>query len=73
MVMSGVHSYCLLDVIQPTAAEDVIDDIWEELDKDSETRCPNPSSFLITKSGFQKFQRKLQTRIFRLQPSLERI
>ncbi|KAF8533659.1 hypothetical protein BDD12DRAFT_809987 [Trichophaea hybrida] len=35
-------------------AEDMIDDIGEELDHDADTRYPNPSNFPTT-TGFQKF------------------
>jgi hypothetical protein len=43
----------------------MIDDIGEESDDDGETGCPNPRIFQMTKTGFQMFERKLQTRIIR--------
>jgi hypothetical protein len=44
----------------------MIDDIREESDDDDgETRHPNPRSFLTTKTGFQKFEQKLQKKIIR--------
>jgi len=49
----------------------MIDKIGEESDDDGETRHPNPRSFPTTKTGFQKFERKLQNRIVRQQRSLE--
>ena len=69
--MRGGHSYLPLDDIFPPPAEDMIDDIGEESDDDGVTRCPNPRSFPTMKTGFQKFQRKLQTRIIRQQQYLE--
>jgi hypothetical protein len=49
----------------------MIDDIGEESDDDRETRRPNPRSFPTTKTGFQKFELKLQKRIIRQQRYLE--
>jgi len=71
MPMRGGRSYLPLDDILPRPAEDMIDDIGEESDDDGETRRPNPRSFLTTKTGFQKLQRKLQKRIIRQQRYLE--
>jgi hypothetical protein len=69
--MRGGRSYLPLDDILPPPAEDMIDDIGEESDDDGETRRPNPRSFPTTKTGFQKFERKLQKRIIRQQRYLE--
>jgi len=71
MPMRGGRSYLPLNDILPPPAEDMIDDIGEESDDDGETRCPNPRSFLTTKTGFQKFEWKLQKRIIRQQRYLE--
>jgi len=49
----------------------MIDNIREESDDNGETQRPNPRSFPTTKTGFQKFERKLQNRIVRQQRSLE--
>jgi len=68
--MGGGRSYLPLDGIVPPPAEDMIDDIGEESD-DGETRCPNPRSISTTKTGFQKFERKLQKRFIRQQRYLE--
>jgi hypothetical protein len=65
--MLGGRSYLPLDDILPPPAEDMIDDIGEESDDDGETRRPNPRSFPTTKTGFEKFERKLQKRIIRQQ------
>jgi len=65
--MHGGRSYLPLDDIFPPPAEDMIDDIGEELHDDGEKRRPNPRSFPTTKTGFQKFERKLQKRIIRQQ------
>jgi len=64
--MCGGHSYLPLDDIIPPPAKDMIDDIREESDDDGETWRPNPRSFLTTKTGFQKFEQKLQKMITRL-------
>jgi len=69
--MRGGHSYLPLDDILPPPTEDMIDDIGEESDDDREMRRPNPRSFPTTKTGFQKFERKLQKRIIRQQQYLE--
>jgi len=61
--MHGGRSYRPLDDILPPTAKDMIDDIWEESGDHGEMRCPNPKSFLTTKRGFEKFQRKLQRMI----------
>ena len=58
--MRGGRTYLPLDDILPAPAEDMVDDIGEESDDDCETRRPNPRSFPTTKTGFQKFERKLQ-------------
>jgi len=65
--MRGGRSYLPLDDILPPPAEDMIDNIGEESDDDGEMRRPNPRSFPTTKTGFQKFERKLQKRIIRQQ------
>ena len=69
--MRGGRSYLPLDDILPPPAEDMINDIGEESDDEGETRRPNPRSFSTTKTGFQKFERKLQMRIIRKQRYLE--
>jgi hypothetical protein len=53
MPMGGGCSHLPLDDILPLPAEDMIDNIGEESDDDSETRCPNSRSFPTTKTGFQ--------------------
>jgi len=69
--MRGGHSYIPLDDILPPPAEDMIDDIGEQSADDGGTWRPNPRSFPTTKTGFQKFERKLQKRIIRQQRYLE--
>jgi len=69
--LRGGRSYFPLDDILPPPAEDIIDDIGEESDDDGETQRPNPRSFPTTKTGFQKFERKLQKWIIRQQRYLE--
>jgi len=71
--MRGGRSYLPLDDILPPPAEDMIDDIGEELDDEGETRHQNPRSFPTTKTGSQKFERKLQQMIIRQQWYLEMI
>ena len=65
MPMRGGHSYLPLDDIIPPPAYDMIDVIGEESDDDGETRRPNPRSLPTTKTGFEKFERKVQKRIIR--------
>jgi hypothetical protein len=60
-----------LDHIHPPPAEDMIDYMGEELDDDCEMRCPNPRSFLMMNTGFQKFEPKLHRRIISQQRYLE--
>jgi len=69
--MRGGRSYLPLDDILPPPAEDMIDDIREESDNDGDTRRRNPRSFPTMKTGFKKFERKLQKRIIRQQQYLE--
>jgi len=69
--MCGGRSHLPLDDILPPPAEDMIDDIGEESDDVGETLHPNPRSFPTTKTGIQKFERKLQKRIIRQQRYLE--
>jgi len=69
--MHAGRSYLRLDGILLPPAEDMINDITEELDDDRKTRRPNPTSFLMMKTDFLMFQRKLQTRIIRQQWYLE--
>jgi hypothetical protein len=71
MRMCGGHSYLPLDNILPPPTEDMIDNIREELDDDGVTLHLNPRSFPMTKTGFQKFERKLQKSIIRQQRYLE--
>ena len=59
------------DYILPPPADNMINDIREESDDDDETRHLNPRSFPRTKSGFQKFERKLQKMIIKEQQYLE--
>jgi len=61
--MRGGRSYHPQDDIFPPPAEDMINDIGEELEDDGETRRPNPCSSLMTKTALQKFELKLQKRI----------
>jgi len=68
---SGGRSYFPLDDILRPPAEDMIENIGEELDDDGETWRPYPNSFPRTKTGFQKFQRKLQKRIIGQQRHLK--
>jgi len=65
--MRGGRSYLPLDDILPPPAEDMIDDIGEESDDDGETWRPNARSFPTTKTGFEKFEWKLEKRIIRQQ------
>jgi len=69
--MRGGRNYLPVDDILPPSAKDMIDDIGEELDDVGETRHPNPRSFPTMKSGFQKFERKLQKRIIGQQRFVE--
>jgi len=46
-----------MDEILPAGTEDMIDNVGEASDDAGETRRPNPRSFLMTKTGFQKFER----------------
>ncbi|KAF8544586.1 hypothetical protein BDD12DRAFT_872549 [Trichophaea hybrida] len=58
--MRGGRSYLPVDDILPPPADNMIDNIGEKSDDDAEMQHPNPRSFLTTKTGFQKFERKLQ-------------
>jgi len=69
--MRGGRSDLPLDDILQPPAEDMIDNIGEELDDGGETPRPNLGCFLTKKSGFQKFERNLQKRIIRQQRYLE--
>jgi len=69
--MRGGRSYLHLDAILPPPAEDMIDDIGQDSVDAGETQCPQPVSFPMTKTGFQKFERKLQKRIITRQQYLE--
>jgi len=69
--MRGGCSCLPLDDILRTPDVDMTDDIREELDDDGGTLRTNPRSFQTMKTGFQKFQRKLQKRIIRQQRYLE--
>ena len=69
--MCGGCSYHPLNDILPPPAENMIDDIGAESDDDGGTCRPNPKSFLMVKTGFQKFEGKLQTRTIRQQQYLE--
>jgi len=71
MAMCIVSNYLWLDDILPPPAEDMIHNTGEESDDDVETRCPNPTSFPMTKTGFQKYESKLQKTIFRQRRYLE--
>ena len=63
--LRGDRSYLPQDDRFPPAAKDMINYIGEQLDVAAETHRPNPSRFLMTKTGFQKLPRKLQGRILR--------
>jgi len=71
MPMPGGRSYLLVDDILPPPAEDMIDDSREESDDDGETQRANHRSFPTSKTGFQKFEQRLQTRNIRQQQYLE--
>jgi len=71
MPMHGGPSYLLLDDILPPPAEDMINDIGDEPDDDTERRHPDPGSFPMTKTGFQQFKMNLQRRIITQQQYLE--
>jgi hypothetical protein len=60
-------SYILLDNIFRSPAEVMIDDTGEQSDEAGDTWRKNPQSFQTTKTGFQKFERKLQKSIIRPQ------
>jgi len=64
--ISGGCSYFALYDILPPPAEDMIEDMGEEVDDDDEMWRLNARSFTMTKTRYQKFQRKLQNRIVRL-------
>jgi hypothetical protein len=59
------HCYLPLDDILSPRAEDMIDNIGEESHADGEMQGPNPRSFPTMKTGFQKFELKLQKSIIR--------
>lgn len=65
--MRGGHSYVPLDDIFITAAEDMTNDIGEELVDNAEICRPNPRMFPATITSFQKFERKHERRIIRQQ------
>jgi len=69
--MHGGHSYLPLDHIVPPPAEEMINDIGEESDGDTEMRRPNPRCFPTTKTGFHKFKQKPHRKIIRQQRYLE--
>jgi len=69
--LRGGRSYVPLDVILPPPAKDMICDIEEVSHDGGVTRHPNPRSFPTTKTGFQKFEWKVQKRIFGMQRYLE--
>jgi len=65
--MDAGCSYLPLDDILPPPAEDIIENIREKLDHDGEMWRPNLRIFHTTKTGFQKFEQKLQKKIIRRQ------
>jgi len=65
MPMRGGPSYLPLNDILPPPAEDMIDDIGEDMDDDGEMRRPNPRTISMTKPGFQKFDWNLEKRMIR--------
>ena len=67
----GFCSYLHVDDMLPPPAEDMLDNIWEESDDDSETWRPYPRSVPMMNRDFQKFEPKLQKRILRQQPDFE--
>jgi len=69
--MRGDRSYLPLDDILPPPAENMIDDTGEESDDNGVMQRPAPRSFPTSKTGFQKFEQKLQKRIIRQQGDLE--
>jgi len=70
-VKRGGCSYLPLDDILLPPTEDMIDDIRDESDDDSDMRRPNPRRFLTTKPGFHNFKWKFQKSIIRQQWYLE--
>jgi len=73
MCKGGGLSNHPLDVILHPAAKDMINDIGEGSDDDTETWRPNPRSVMTTKSDFQQVVRQLQRSIMRQQRYLEDI
>jgi len=61
--MCGDHRYHYLDVIISLPAEDMIDNIEEEVVNDTEIWHTNRSSFLIMSTGFPKFDMMVRRRI----------
>jgi hypothetical protein len=64
--MRCVHSYHLLDNLIPPPAEDMIENIGEKSEDDSEMEHLNPRSFLIVNTDFQQCYVKLQWSLIRL-------
>jgi hypothetical protein len=69
--MHGGRSYFPLDDILLHAAEHMIDDNEEESDDHGENVRPNPRTFTMTITGFEKYKMKLPQRIIRLQQYLD--
>jgi hypothetical protein len=63
----GRSNLSLEDILSPPANDSKIGDIGEELDNHRGMRRTYPRSFLIMKTGFQKFEWKRQKRIIRQQ------
>jgi hypothetical protein len=69
--MRRARNYLPLDDVLLPPAEDMINDIGEEWDDNGETQPPNRRSFQTTKTGFKKFEGKLEKRIIRQHQYLE--
>jgi len=69
--MRSGPSYLPLNDILPPPANNMIDDIGEELDDNGETQRTNPRSFPTTETDFHMFERKVQKMIIRQQWYLE--
>jgi len=69
--MCGGSSYLPLDDVLPPPPNDMIDGMGEESDDYAQTQHPNRRCFLMTKTGLQTFEWKLEMRIIRQQRYLE--
>jgi hypothetical protein len=69
--MRGGPSYLPQDDILPPPGKSIIDDLREELDNHCRMQLPNRRSLLMTYTGFQNFERKLQKMIIGEQQYLD--